>query len=215
MAIMSSDKRPISCLRCAWYNLITNTYIALKPHTPTANDYSMTKQTQWSVGSTVFARWCQCAPPSTTPQSASAPYWFCPLLSHFEYINHQTCPGHAPFQIQISKLLFMPGIWGLIHRHCPNIYPQTCHKIILWQMLRYHKMILQNILRQFTKFVLGDLKYFPDVTCYHSHCDIRTHFAYGCVYDMGTGTHFIHQLQCLAAPVPPFDQAHTLPQHGH
>ena len=82
-------------------------------------------------------------------------------------------------------------------------------------MLRYHKMILQNILCQFTKFVLGDLKYFPDVTCYHSHCDIRTHFAYGCVYDMGTGTHFIHQLQCLAAPVPPFDQAHTLPQHGH
>jgi len=32
-------------------------------------------------------------------------------------------------------------------------------------------MILQHILSQFTKFVLGDLKYFPDVTCYHSNYD--------------------------------------------
>jgi len=25
---------------------------------------------------------------------------------------------------------------GLIHRHCPKIYPKACHKIILWQKLK-------------------------------------------------------------------------------
>jgi len=34
-------------------------------------------------GSTVFARWRQSAPPS-----ASTPYWFCPLQTRFEHINH-------------------------------------------------------------------------------------------------------------------------------
>jgi len=29
----------------------------------------------------------------STPQLASAPYRFCPLLSHFEYIDCWTCPG--------------------------------------------------------------------------------------------------------------------------
>ena len=48
--------------------------------------------------------------------------------------------------------MFMTGCW-LIHRHCPN--PKTC----LWQKLRCPKMILQHILSQFTKFVIGDLKY--------------------------------------------------------
>jgi len=33
-------------------------------------------------------------------------------------------------------------------------------------------------------------------------------FASGCVYDTGTRTHFT-QFQCLPAPVPPFDQAHS------
>jgi len=35
--------------------------------------------------------------PSNTPQSASAPYRFSPLLCHVEYINCRTCPGPAAF----------------------------------------------------------------------------------------------------------------------
>jgi len=31
--------------------------------------------------------------PSSTPQSACAPYRCCPLLSRFEYMDHRTCPG--------------------------------------------------------------------------------------------------------------------------
>jgi len=62
---------------------------------------------------------------------------------------------------------------GPIHRHCPKIYFKTCHKVILWQKLRCHKMILQHILCQFTKFVLGDLKYSQDMTRCHSNNDIR------------------------------------------
>jgi len=37
---------------------------------------------------------CANVHPSSTPQSASAPYQCCcPLLSHFEYIDHRTCRG--------------------------------------------------------------------------------------------------------------------------
>jgi len=31
-------------------------------------------------------------------------------------------------------------VWGPIHRHYPKICLKTCHKIILWQKLRCHKM---------------------------------------------------------------------------
>jgi len=56
-------------------------------------------------GSIAFARWRQCAFPSNAPQSASAPYLFCPLLSRFMYIDRRTCPGTvcsapAPFRLQ-------------------------------------------------------------------------------------------------------------------
>jgi len=37
-------------------------------------------------------------------------------------------------------------------------------------------MILGHILSQFRKFVLGNLKYFPDVTCYHSNCAFHVLF---------------------------------------
>jgi len=35
---------------------------------------------------------CANVHPSSRPQSACAPYWWCPLLSCFEYINHRSCP---------------------------------------------------------------------------------------------------------------------------
>ena len=34
-------------------------------------------------------------------------------------------------------------------------------------------MILRHILSQFTKFVLGDRKYFQDMMCYHGNYDVR------------------------------------------
>jgi len=50
--------------------------------------------------------------PSSTQQSASAPYRCCPLLSRFEYIDRRTCPGvsragHSPLKIAPSSV----GIW--------------------------------------------------------------------------------------------------------
>jgi len=63
---------------------------------------------------------------------------------------------------------------SLIHRHYPKIYLKTCHKIILWQTLRCHKMmILRHILSQFTKLVLRDLKYFQDMTHCHSNYNVH------------------------------------------
>jgi len=85
--------------------------------------------------------------------------------------------------------------WGPIHRNCPKIYPTTCHKIILWQKLRRHRMILWHILSQFTKFVLGDHKDFQDMTRYHSNYDVHHGFIYGCVYDTGTRTYFTSSLR--------------------
>ena len=41
-----------------------------------------------------------CAPPPSTPQSASAPYRCCPLLSRFEYIDRRTCPGPGRVPVQ-------------------------------------------------------------------------------------------------------------------
>ena len=89
-----------------------------------------------------------------------------------------------------------------IHRHCPKIYPKTCHDIILWQKLRCHKMILRHTLSQFTKFVLGARKIWR-VTI------VAVMFVNDCVYDTGTRTHFTRSFRCLPVPVPPFDQLHS------
>jgi len=43
--------------------------------------------------SIVLARWRQHAPQSSTPQTASTPYQFCPLLNHVDYTDHRKCPG--------------------------------------------------------------------------------------------------------------------------
>jgi len=82
-----------------------------------------------------------------------------------------------------------------------RIYPKTCHKIILWQKLRCHKMILRHILSKFTKFVLGDRKIWR-VTM------VTMTFVYNCVYVTGTRTHFTCSFRCLPASVPPFHQPH-------
>ena len=105
--------------------------------------------------------------------------------------------GQSLVTLVLSLLI---GSRGPIHRHYPRIYPKTCHKLILWQKLRCHKMILRHILSKFTKFVLGDRKRVTMVT---------TTFVYNCVYVMGTRTHFTRSFGCLPAPVPPFDQAHS------
>ena len=60
-------------------------------------------------GSVVFARWRQCAPPSSMPQSASAQFRCCPLLNCFEYVNYQACPGLALFTLKIAPSWV--GIW--------------------------------------------------------------------------------------------------------
>jgi len=70
-------------------------------------------------------------------------------------------------------------------------------------------MILRHILSQFTKFALGDCKYFQDMTRYHSNYDVRHGFVYGWVYDTGSRTHFTRSFLCLPAPVHPFDQVHS------
>jgi len=44
--------------------------------------------------------------PSSPPQSASAPYWCCSLVSRFEYIDRRTSLGTATYP---SKLPFMCG----------------------------------------------------------------------------------------------------------
>ena len=51
-------------------------------------------------GSVVFASWRQCALPSNTPESASAPYRCYPLLNRFSSIGlmtaaHRTMPGYV------------------------------------------------------------------------------------------------------------------------
>jgi len=69
---------------------------------------------------------------------------------------------------------------GPIHRHYPKIHSKTCHKIILWQKLRCHKMILRHISSKLTKFVLGDRK----MTRYHGNYDVclRLCICYGHPY---------------------------------
>jgi len=54
-------------------------------------------------GSVVFARWRQCAPPSSTPQLASAPCRHCALLSRFAFIYSRKYPDKSwvgPFRPQ-------------------------------------------------------------------------------------------------------------------
>ena len=93
---------------------------------------------------------------------------------------------------------------GPIHRHCPKIYLKTCHKIILWQKLRCHKMILRHILCQFTKFVLGDLKYSKDMTRCHSNNDVRLFRLRRCIMILAPVPIFY---PFVSVPVPLFDQA--------
>jgi len=66
---------------------------------------------------------------SSTSQSASAPYWRCPLLSRFGYIDHRTCPGlswPSPFHPQNCRFasgdLDPSSIWfiGSTCVHIPN-----------------------------------------------------------------------------------------------
>jgi len=116
------------------------------------------------------------------------------------------------FPRQMAELPNKPAnIWGPIHRHCPKIYLKTCHKIILWQKLRCHKMILRHILCQFTKFVLGDLKYSQDMTRCHSNNHVRLFRLRLCIMIL---THVPIFYPFVSVPVPPFDQRTALPQYG-
>jgi len=83
-----------------------------------------------SDGSVVLARLRQCAPHLVHPQSASAPYLFCPLLSRFEYIDCRIYPGMSwpvPFRPQncpftcgdLDPILF-PLFFGSTQVHIPN-----------------------------------------------------------------------------------------------
>ena len=56
--------------------------------------------------------------PSSTPQSASAPYRCCPLLSHFEYTDRRTCTGISP-----SKLPLCMGDLDRHLTHCSLVPP--------------------------------------------------------------------------------------------
>jgi len=72
---------------------------------------------------TIFARWRQCAPPSSTPQSASAPYQCCHLLSRCKNINYQTCPGMywaGPFRVCRSGHQSSTRFLGTIRVHNQN-----------------------------------------------------------------------------------------------
>jgi len=84
--------------------------------------------------SSMFARWRQCAlcTQSSTPQSAAAPYRFCLLPSHFEYIDRidrRTCLGMSwagPFLP--SKLsLDAPGSGPPHLTHASFIGPAQVH----------------------------------------------------------------------------------------
>jgi len=59
-----------------------------------------------------FSRIHQVAPmciPYSTPQLASTPYWCCPLLSCFDYVDRRVSPGLAAFCLQNCR--FTCGIW--------------------------------------------------------------------------------------------------------
>jgi len=62
-------------------------------------------------GSVVFTRCRQCAPLPSTPQSASALYRFCPLLSCFEYINTGNVLGWplSPSILPFTRLRSRPS----------------------------------------------------------------------------------------------------------
>ena len=71
-------------------------------------------------GSVLFAMWRQCA-----SNGIRTLYWFCPLLSRFDYIKRWTCPachGQAPFLLKIATLHV--GIWtpSTMWAH-PSPYP--------------------------------------------------------------------------------------------
>jgi len=66
-------------------------------------------------------------------------------------------------------------------------------------------MILRHILCQFTKFVLGDLKYSQDMTRCHSNNDIRLFRLQLCIMILAPVPIFY---PFVSVPVPPFDQAY-------
>ena len=72
------------------------------------------------------------------------------------------------------------------------------------------KTILRHILSQFTKFVLGDLKYFQDMTCYDTNYDFRLFCLRLCIW-YGQPYPLYPFVPVLASPipVPPFDEAHS------
>jgi len=71
-----------------------------------------------------FSRIRQVAPPSSTPQSASAPYRCCPLLSRFEYIDRRSSPGVCWVRpLSPSKLPLRVWISGpLSNTRVPRIF---------------------------------------------------------------------------------------------
>jgi len=62
----------------------------------------------------------------STLQSASSPYQFCPLLSHFEDIDRRACPGPATFPLEIATSRVRSGplsntcFLGLTQVHIPD-----------------------------------------------------------------------------------------------
>jgi len=119
-------------------------------------------------------------------------------------VRLEWCP--AGLSVYLPLLIFPCTVksWGPIHKHCPKIYLKTCHKIILWEKLRCHKMILRHILCQFTKLVLEDLKYSQDMTRCHSN-DVWLFRLRLCIMILAPVPIFY---PFVSVPVPPFDQSH-------
>ena len=60
-------------------------------------------------GSVLFTRWRQLAPHLMHPQSASAPYWFCPLLVTLSILT----PKHVQSWPGLTLIPLYMGIWTL------------------------------------------------------------------------------------------------------
>ena len=99
-------------------------------------------------------------------------------------------------------------------RHCPKVYLKTCYKIILWQKLRCHKMILRHTLRQFTKFVLRDLTYSQDMTRCHSNYDVRLFRFRICIWHMYPFYPFVTEPARTRTSIHSTKRT-ALPQYGH
>jgi len=148
----------------------------------------------------------------------------CHILE-FSFLNYINCITGSVWCVSVHcgvvviKALHCStgGVWwmrGPIHSHCPKIYLKTCHKIILWQKLRCHKMILRHILRQFTKFVLRDLKYFQDMTRCHSNYDVRLFRFRICIWHMYPFYPFVTEPAHTRTSIHSTKRT-ALPQYGH